>query len=99
MTSEKDNKKIKSSWRYLFTACAAVGLVDLLGSFITRAFLLHKEVSVMTMGEAASIGIIGGADGPTALFVTAPDWTRYLLPCLLIAVGVWGLFRFNRHMK
>lgn len=31
--------------------------------------VIVKVVSLLTYGEAASIGIIGGADGPTSVFV------------------------------
>lgn len=36
--------------------------------------------------EAASIGIIGGADGPTAIFVTGPDlsWPVIAVSAIII---------------
>lgn len=47
-----------------------------------RLFRTHRE--------ASSIGIIGGADGPTTIFVGAPhtegQWRRTLETCRLIAV-------------
>ena len=51
-----------------------LGAAAQLGIFAT--FFAAKETGVFDALEAASIGIIGGADGPTAIFVTsklAPD--------------------------
>ena len=49
--------------------------------------------------EAASIGVIGGADGPTAIFVatTGPDWDMVIAAALLVLglVGYWWL----KHRK
>ena len=50
---------------------------------IAAAFIIANALG-FTPGEAASIGIIGGADGPTAIYLTtrlAPD----LLPAIAIA--------------
>lgn len=48
--------------------------------------------------QASSIGIIGGADGPTAIYVTGRIWpllvTAVLGVAALIALGVW---LFVRH--
>ena len=45
------------------------------------------------MNEAVSIGIIGGADGPTAVFVTGRfPWESILLVVISIALCVY-LFR------
>lgn len=41
------------------------------------------------MKEAASIGIIGGADGPTAVFVTGtPIWLIALAAAAFVVVGI-----------
>ena len=46
------------------------------------------------MSEAASIGIIGGADGPTAIFVTGRfPWEILLLAVVCIGAVVWFKFR------
>ena len=46
------------------------------------------------MNEAYSIGIIGGADGPTAIFVTGRfPWEILLLAAVSIAAVIWY---FNR---
>lgn len=42
------------------------------------------------MNEAMSIGIIGGADGPTAVFVTGRfPWEIVLLAVICIAAAIW----------
>ena len=51
---------------------------------IAAAFMIALATGLFTPQEAASIGIIGGADGPTAIYLTtrlAPD----LLPAIAIA--------------
>lgn len=48
-------------------------------------------MSVLLTGcnrEASSVGVIGGADGPTAVFVSGPAW---VLPTIIAAVVV-GIF-------
>ena len=48
--------------------------------------------------KSASVGIIGGADGPTAIFVTAKssfDWDVFLM-LLLLVIGVTGFLCLRR---
>ncbi len=58
-----------------------LGAAAQLGIFIT--FICASTFLGFTQAEAASIGIIGGADGPTAIFVTTK-----LAPHLLGAIAV-----------
>ncbi len=58
-----------------------LGAAAQLGIFI--AFIMAKWLGGFTAAEAGSIGIIGGADGPTAIFVTTK-----LAPHLLGAIAV-----------
>ena len=58
-----------------------LGAAAQLGIFIT--FIGCKVSGLFSSAEAASIGIIGGADGPTAIFVTA-----MLAPALLGPIAV-----------
>jgi len=48
--------------------------------------------------SAADIGIIGGADGPTAIFVdVSPDWWVYALGALaVVGAAVFLLIRKRR---
>ena len=58
-----------------------LGAAAQLGIFIT--FIGCKVSGLFSSAEAASLGIIGGADGPTAIFVTA-----MLAPALLGPIAV-----------
>ena len=82
----------KSPWRYVFLALAilcALWLAWYLGlTMFTQIFA----------NEAASLGVIGGADGPTAIFVTTSpgfDWDIVLATGLLIG-GIAGFLRLRR---
>ena len=52
-------------------------------SWVSSLLILAQKFLGFTGPEAASIGIIGGADGPTAIFVTSQ-----LAPHLLGAIAV-----------
>ena len=40
----------------------------------------------VSAGETASVGIIVGADGPTSIFVTTPEWTSVAMGAVICAV-------------
>ncbi len=84
----------KSPWRFVFLAAAAYGAYKLLGRLWACILLLW--IGLQAPSEAASVGIIGGADGPTAIFVTAPMWMSYVLPVLMVIAGVWGFLRLRK---
>lgn len=88
----------KSPWRFLFAAMALYGGGRLLKSVLTQAALLGIFWQIRHQ-NAASIGIIGGADGPTAVFVTGPVWGWLVLDCLLAAVGIFGYLRLRKCNK
>ncbi len=96
----------KSPWRFLFAAMAAYGAAELLGGIWANLVYLGirlwgrfsgspQMVGISTV-ESSSIGIIGGADGPTAIFVTTPIWMHYILPVLALVIGIWGFLRLRR---
>ena len=91
-------KKRKSSWRFFFAAIAAFGVWELIGGAVV-GFLLGT--GIFTPGKASTIGVIGGADGPTAIFVThkAPAWYQIVLAIVMIAVCVWGFLRLGKRGK
>lgn len=84
----------KSPWRYLFAALAAYGAAELMGTLVTL-WILKREVVL----EAATIGVIGGADGPTAIFVTGPGCAGSILPVAAIIAGIWGFLWLSRCRK
>ena len=55
---------------------AAVEIIPM----IVLAVLLAKPI------DAGSVGIIGGADGPTSVFVTGPDWPSLAIGAAIFAV-------------
>ena len=94
------NKKNTGKWLLvcLFAACILYGGLELLGGVIARLLFLYYNDPLLTAGEAASIGIIGGADGPTAIFVTTPGWMHYITPVALLCIGIGG-FLWLRKKK
>lgn len=90
----KEFAYIKSPWRW---ACFALVVLCVL-------MLLHGGIrgllaAALTNAENASMGIIGGADGPTAIFVTTSgDFWLYQtgITLLLLAMGVLGFLALSR---
>ena len=88
----------KSPWRFAFAALALYAGVELL--LCLAAWLIGNVFGGISFNvtKASTIGIIGGADGPTSVFVTAapaPAWHPFLM-LVLLAAGVWGFRRLNR---
>lgn len=90
----KEDTYRKSPWRFFF-----LGLAVLSGGYLLFCRLLLSLVLGMdgltqsfSPNEAATIGIIGGADGPTAIFVTGTtvlgqgfDWELLLIAVVFVA--------------
>ena len=93
------DKKKAGKWLLvcLFAACVLYGGLELLGGVIARLLFLHYNDPVLTLGEAASVGVIGGADGPTAIFVTTPGWMHYINPVLLLIIGIGGFLWLRKR--
>lgn len=94
----------KSPWRYLFMALAVIsgGWLVLYAILQRFGMLLNTLQWSFSPNESASIGIIGGADGPTSIFVTGVttaghgiDWDVALI--LLILIG--SILAFLRLRK
>jgi hypothetical protein len=88
----KEYAYTKSKWRWAALAGAAIAGVMLLFEGITGLLVWLLNASV---NESTGIGIIGGADGPTAIFVTAAPvghrWILWVLVLVMCAVGWWKL--------
>ena len=84
----------KSKWRWAALAGAVLAAVMLVFKGITGLMVWLLNVSV---NESNSLGIIGGADGPTAIFVTAAprgyDWLLWALVLVMCGLGWWRLNR------
>lgn len=86
----------KSPWRFVFLFAAVYGLWEIFCRIFARLLQYVLLIPMMHQTEAASIGIIGGADGPTAIFITTPEWTHWVVPLLMAAVGICGFLRLRR---
>lgn len=83
----------KSPWRYLFGIAAVLsgGWLVLYAILQRFGMLLNTLSWTFSPNESASIGIIGGADGPTSIFVAGVttsghglDWDVVLVVLILI---------------
>lgn len=90
---------IKKLLKWICLALILAGGYELLGSVITWILSLAMTVREISVGEAATIGIIGGADGPTAIFVTRPAWTGYVLPVVCLLIGIVGFLKLCKTEK
>lgn len=84
----------KSPWRFVCLAAAAASLVSSVGLLI--------DVLLFRSALHSTVGVIGGADGPTAIFVTSShtvgwkDWGLLALSLLILAAGIFGYVRLRR---
>ena len=75
----------KSPWRFLFLGLAVLSGGWLLLYRVLLGFGLLLN-TLRVSGNSASIGVIGGADGPTSIFVATtqgPDWDVVLVGAVL----------------
>lgn len=96
----KEYAYTKSKWRWTALAAAVIGGVMLLFEGLVGLLMLLLN---LTMNEAGSLGIIGGADGPTAIFVTGVTTTGYgdlawMLWLLVAVMGLLGWWKLG-HIK
>ena len=86
----------KSPWRW---ACLLLAVISGL-TFLCKG-VMNLLVAAITFAENQSVGIIGGADGPTAIFVTrSPDSAIYsmLMSGLILVMSVIGFYCLG-HIK
>ena len=86
----------KSPWRFLFLIPLVIGAYDLISTVISYILFLSLADPFFATGEAASIGIIGGADGPTAVFITSLDWVPTAAALCLLGIGILGYRMLSR---
>ena len=83
--------------RFAFLALCAFAVIFLLYDILVQMLL------TWSIGEMASIGIIGGADGPTAIFITEAQTTgipwEKVIPYCFLAAGAWGYWHFGYIRK
>lgn len=93
----------KSPWRFVFLALAILSAAWILLSrlFLYFGMLLNTLHVTFSPNFSASIGVIGGADGPTSIFVAGPagfDWDAAIMIAVLV-IGILGFFRLRRCRK
>ncbi len=92
----KEFTYVKSPWRWVCLVVAILCAIGLVWKGIIGLF-----VYTLTRGESASIGIIGGADGPTAIFVATNPATigPIIVPLILLILGLVGFYLLGHRKK
>ena len=90
------NTQMKSPWRWGALALAVFsGLCLAYHGYANLLLMLFNKVN-----NAASVGIIGGADGPTAVFVTTKELYSGLpaeaIYAMLLIMGVLGFIALSK---
>ena len=76
-----------SPWRFVCLGAAVLAL------------LLGLLKTVTNLRGFASVGVIGGADGPTAIFIAGPqifDWADVIAAGVVLVLGLAGYFILRR---
>ena len=86
----------KSPWRW---GC----LILMIVSFLSFCFqgTLGLLSSLFNFHTSHSIGVIGGADGPTAIFVTAPEGyytSQTVIAAIILVMSILGFWALS-HIK
>ena len=90
----KDYTYVKSPWRWVCLAIIIGWILSLVfgGTIGLLVHLLNASVS-------SSVGIIGGADGPTAIFVTTSSdyiWYQTGITAIILIMAALGFYRLSR---
>ena len=98
--SNKKHDKEQKMRKEISVAVIAIGVLILLGSAVPM--LIGVIVAVTAeLSMPASVGIIGGADGPTAIMISSISGiggavVMIVIGILLIAAGIWGLIKAKK---
>ena len=93
----KEFAYVKSPWRW---GCLLLAVIS--GLTLLYKGFMNLLVAAITYAENQSVGIIGGADGPTAIFVTqSPDSAIYsmLMSGLILVMSVIGFYCLGHIRK
>ena len=87
---------------FLRITCLILAVISGFNLFSTIACWVIADVFAgisFNISSASTIGIIGGADGPTAIFVTAvqPHIWEWILWSALLVVSVCGYHHFQKR--
>lgn len=90
-------KPKKSPWRFVCLIGAGIAFLLMMWDLF-----IDTLISGILTGANESVGIIGGADGPTAIFVTTTttgqDW-EFILFAGIFILGLAGYFWLRRGRK
>ena len=92
----KEFAYIKSPWRWV---CLALSVTSVLVLMFKGG--INLMVAMLTYSLNQSVGIIGGADGPVAIFVAQPQDSMIqgmVMTALVLVMSVLG-FYFLGHMR
>lgn len=96
---EQNNRKKpgpKSPWRFAFAALIVFAALGLVVDF--TALVIHQMGGIsFSVPSAASIGIIGGADGPTSVLIatSTASWWEPVMKLIFLGIGIQGWRRMN----
>lgn len=86
----------RNPWRFAFLALAVWGFFEIFPGILANVLMLILHIRVKFSSDA-SVGIIGGADGPTAIFLTSnPNWIHHVIPVLAILIGIIGYIKLKK---
>lgn len=99
VSDQKKGDAIRKQLPYvLFGASAVCGFVGLVSGTVSRIVGCFIDASI-TVSGAVTVGAIGGADGPTAVFVTAAPWKRYIIPAAALVIGIVGILVLRKRRR
>ena len=97
-TEKRQSEKLIRLLRFLLSAAVLFLFLSCLGDLAAWLIRVAGGFS-FSVHHASTIGIIGGADGPTAIFVTAfvgPVWkTALKILLFLLSIPVWRYLNGN----
>jgi len=86
-------------WKIIFLIIAILAFAQILIGFLGPGLLARFLSHSISSAEAATIGIIGGADGPTAIFVTRSSGFSRFIPWICALAGSIGSFLLSKCTK
>jgi len=90
----KEFAYVPSRWRWAALAVTVIGVVMIVFNGISGLLTWMLNLSIR---ETASLGVIGGADGPTAIFVTSNfSWSSIFVWAIVILMGIIGFRKLSR---
>jgi len=97
---EKKSTKIITVLTVVFAIIAFLGILSRL---LLKWFLSNKfNVSTKSIKDASSIGIIGGADGPTSIILSSSNHSTLFMTIIsgiLAVIGIIYLIRTKKSSK